>query len=155
MAITRTTTAAQTRAFGERLGRAVFPGAVLALVGDLGAGKTLLAQGVGQGLGVLGPVTSPTFILARLHEGGRLPMLHADLYRLSDEEEAELIGLPDALAGDGVSLVEWADRLQQLLPADHLRVELAWIPGAPERRVLTVAATGPLHSVLEALLEHP
>jgi tRNA threonylcarbamoyladenosine biosynthesis protein TsaE len=142
----------QTRALGERLGRAAFPGAVVALVGDLGVGKTALAQGVGEGLGVVGLVTSPTFILARLHEDGRLPLLHADLYRLADEEEAELVGLPEALVGEGIALVEWADKLPGLLPEDHLRIELSWVPGAPGQRDVVLSARGPRHRVLEGLL---
>ncbi len=142
----------ETRALGERLGREAFPGTVVALVGDLGVGRTAWAQGVGIGLGVGGLVPSPTFILARLHEGGRLPLLHADLYRLSDEEEAELIGLPEALAGEGVALVEWADTMPGLLPDDHLRIELSWIAGEPNCRDVVLLAAGPRHRVLEGLL---
>ncbi len=143
----------QTFALGERLGAAAAPGTVVALVGDLGVGKTLFAQGVGRGLGVPGLVTSPTFVLMRVHEGGRLPLVHADIYRLCDEDEAEHIGLPEALEADSVALVEWADQLPGLLPADHLRVMLRWLPGRPEHRELRVEATGPLHAPLEVLVD--
>jgi tRNA threonylcarbamoyladenosine biosynthesis protein TsaE len=146
---------AWTEAFGERLGRAAFPGAVLALVGDLGVGKTLLTRGVGRGLGVPGSPTSPTFVLMMLHEGGRMPLVHADLYRLADLEEAALAGLPEALAGEGLAVVEWADRLPGLLPPDHLRIELRWIPGKPRQRAIAVEAAGPRHRQLEALLHAP
>lgn len=149
------TSPAWTTALGMRLGRAAFPGAVLALVGDLGVGKTLLTRGIGRGLDLPGAPTSPTFVLMMLHEGGRLPLVHADLYRLADLEEAELVGLPEALAGDGLAVVEWADRLPGLLPADHLRVELRWIPGKPRRRAVRVEATGSRHRPLEALLHAP
>ncbi len=145
----------QTRALGVRIGAAARPGTVVALVGDLGVGKTLLAQGVGEGLGVPGLVTSPTFVLMRLHEGGRLPLVHADIYRLCDEAEAEHIGLPEALAGEGIALVEWADRLPDLLPVDHLRLELEWIPGTPDQRRVRLLATGPRHAPLEALVHGP
>ena len=144
-----------TEAFGERLGRAALPGAVLALVGDLGVGKTLLTRGIGRGLGLPQAPTSPTFVLMMLHDGGRLPLVHADLYRLADLEEAELVGLPEALAGDGLAVVEWADRVPGLLPTDHLRVELRWIPGKPRQRAIAVEATGPRHLPLEALLHAP
>jgi tRNA threonylcarbamoyladenosine biosynthesis protein TsaE len=143
---------ARTRALGERLGRAAFPGAVFALVGDLGAGKTLLTQGIARGLDLPAVPTSPTFVLMMAYEGGRLPLVHADLYRLNDHEEAVLIGLPEALGGDGVAVIEWADRLPGVLPADHLRVELRWIPGAPRRRAVRLLATGPCHRPLEAVL---
>jgi tRNA threonylcarbamoyladenosine biosynthesis protein TsaE len=145
----------QTLALGERIGAVAGPGTVVALVGDLGVGKTLLAQGVGRGLGVTSLVTSPTFVLMVVHEGGRLPLVHADIYRLCDEDEAELIGLPEALAGEGVALVEWADLLPGLLPDDHLRVELRWLPGRPQEREVTLRATGPGHAPLEVLLHEP
>jgi tRNA threonylcarbamoyladenosine biosynthesis protein TsaE len=151
----RYTSPDQTRALGVRLGRAAAPGTVIALVGDLGVGKTLLAQGVGRGLEVESLVTSPTFVLMLVHEGGRLPMVHADIYRLCDEEEAELIGLPEALTGDGVALVEWADLLPGVLPEDHLRLTLRWLPGEPEHREVSLEATGPRHAPLEALIHGP
>lgn len=142
----------QTFALGERLGAAAPAGTVVALVGDLGVGKTLLARGVGLGLGVPSLVTSPTFVLMMNHEGGRLPLVHADLYRLCDEEEAELVGLPEALVSGGVALVEWADMLPGLLPDDHLRVILRWLPGRPDQREVELCATGPRHAGLEALI---
>jgi tRNA threonylcarbamoyladenosine biosynthesis protein TsaE len=142
----------QTLALGERLGVHAPPGTVVALVGDLGVGKTLLARGVGRGLGITSLVTSPTFVLMMNHEGGRLPLAHADLYRLCDEEEAELIGLPEALASGGVALVEWADLLPGLLPDDHLRLTLRWLPGRPGEREVELCATGPRHASLEALI---
>jgi tRNA threonylcarbamoyladenosine biosynthesis protein TsaE len=145
----------QTRALGRRLGVAATSGTVIALLGDLGVGKTLLAQGVGDGLGVEGPVTSPTFVLMRVHEGGRLLLVHADIYRLGDEDEAEAIGLPEALGSDAVVLVEWADLLPELLPEDHLRVELRWLPGRPEEREVVLQATGPRHRPLEAAIDGP
>lgn len=142
----------QTFALGVRIGAVATAGTVVALVGDLGVGKTLLAKGVAEGLSIPGLVTSPTFVLMRVHEGGRLPLIHADLYRLCDEDEAEHIGLPEALASDGVALVEWADLLPGLLPPDHLRIELRWLRARPEERELSLTATGPIHAPLEALL---
>src|SRR5690349_4412526 len=88
-----------THALGARLGALVLPGAVLALVGDLGAGKTALVQGVAAGLGAPGRVQSPTFVLVQPHEGGRLPLWHADWYRLRSEAEAEALGLFEVAMG--------------------------------------------------------
>jgi len=142
----------QTLALGERIGAVATAGTVVALLGDLGVGKTLLAQGVGRGLGVPGLITSPTFVLMRVHEGGRLVLFHADVYRLCDNEEAELIGLPEALESGGIALVEWADNLPGLLPNDHLRVELRWLPGRIDEREVRLEATGPGHAALEVLI---
>lgn len=129
----------QTRALGRALGQVAPPGLVVALVGDLGAGKTCLAQGAGEGLGVAGPVVSPTFVLVAEHDGPR-PLLHADLYRLQVGELAA-IGLEEALEGwPGLALVEWADRFPEVLPPDHLRVCLHLESGG--RRV-EVTAHGP------------
>ena len=135
-----------TRALGRTLGRVAGAGVVVALVGDLGAGKTCFAQGVGQGLEVADAVVSPTFVLIAEHEG-RLPLLHADAYRLAAHELPGL-GLEEAIEGwPGVALVEWADRFPEVLPCDRLEVHLT---EAPEGRRVAIAATGPLH---DAVLE--
>ncbi|HMV70165.1 MAG TPA: tRNA (adenosine(37)-N6)-threonylcarbamoyltransferase complex ATPase subunit type 1 TsaE [Myxococcota bacterium] len=129
-----------TYALGLALGRAAPPGAIVALIGDLGAGKTLLAQGIAAGLGVPGPVQSPTFVVAQEHPDGRLPLVHADLYRVESAAELAQIGLDDRLDGVTVVLVEWADRFPGLLPDDHLAVRLLHAGGG--RRV-EIDARGP------------
>jgi tRNA threonylcarbamoyladenosine biosynthesis protein TsaE len=136
---------ADTHALGVRLGRAVPPQTVLALIGDLGAGKTALVRGLAEGLAVPSRVQSPTFVLVVPHEGGRLPLWHVDLYRLTSLDEIQELGLGE-LASDGVLAVEWADRAPAELPADHLRIELSGLAG----REVTVTATGPRHQALEA-----
>ncbi len=115
-----------TVALGRRLGRHARAGDVVALVGQLGAGKTTLVHGFAEALGVAGPVPSPTFVLVREHRG-RLPLAHADAYRLSGDADAWAIGLDELLPGPGVTVVEWADRIADLLPAETLwiRLELA------------------------------
>jgi tRNA threonylcarbamoyladenosine biosynthesis protein TsaE len=112
------------RALGERLGRACRAGDVIALMGDLGMGKTVLAQGlaVGLGLDAATPVPSPTFTLVNEHTGGRVPLVHADLYRLESPRELAQIGLLDRYNGPEVVVVEWADRFPELLPPDRLDV---------------------------------
>ncbi len=130
-----------TQDLGRRLGRAASPGAVLALTGDLGAGKTCLAQGVGAGLGVQGPITSPTFALIWLHESGRLPFAHADFYRLGDSSELQELGLDELLEGAGVAVVEWAERFEDVLPVDRLGGVLRH--AGPQARELVLTARGP------------
>jgi tRNA threonylcarbamoyladenosine biosynthesis protein TsaE len=134
-----------TRTFGHRLAERLFPGAVVALVGELGAGKTYLARAIAEGLGVADGrvVTSPTFVLIQEHQG-RLPIYHFDAYRLRAEADFADLGVNEYFEGNGVCLVEWADRVPGCLPADHLRVTLT-VTGETSRRA-TVEATGPRHA---------
>jgi tRNA threonylcarbamoyladenosine biosynthesis protein TsaE len=113
-----------TTALGRRLGELLFPGAVVALVGPLGAGKTHFARAVVEGLGGDGRrVSSPTFAL--IHEyPAQLPVYHFDTYRLPDEAAFADLGVAEYFDGDGVCLVEWADRVEGVLPAEHLRVTI-------------------------------
>ena len=131
-----------TLALGEALGRTAMRGTVVALHGDLGAGKTTFCQGVGAGLGIVEPIVSPTFILMAEYEGGRLPLLHADAYRL-EAHEVGAIGLDEALDDwPGIALVEWASRIDVHLPAQHLVVHLRH---AQSGREADVSAVGPNH----------
>ncbi len=125
-----------TAAFGRRLGRLLFPGAVVALIGELGAGKTHLARAVAEGLGVADGrvVTSPTFVLVQEYQG-RLAISHFDAYRLRSEGEFADLGADEYFEAGGVCLVEWADRVPGCLPAEHLRITLA-ITGETSRRAV-------------------
>jgi len=125
----------QTRRLGARLAEFLNPGDVLALMGDLGSGKTRWVQGVCQGLAVTDPVTSPTFTLVNEYQG-RLPIYHVDLYRITNPVEVLTFGLEDYLYGSGVVLIEWADRAQDFLPDDYLTVELYYIEETKRRIVL-------------------
>jgi tRNA threonylcarbamoyladenosine biosynthesis protein TsaE len=137
-----------TLTLGAALGRTAVAGTVAALHGDLGAGKTSLSQGVGHGLGIKASIVSPTFILMAEYEDGRLPLLHADAFRLSGTE-ARSIGLDEAVESwPGVALVEWAGRVPDVLPDDHLDIRIAH---AGDGRTATVRASGPRHEqVLQA-----
>jgi tRNA threonylcarbamoyladenosine biosynthesis protein TsaE len=146
------TSAAVTRRIGQRLGRAAEAGVCLALVGPLGAGKTQLAKGVARGLGVRSVVNSPTFIIVNEH-AGRLPLFHVDAYRLTDADEARQAGVFDERQAQGVTVIEWADRLDGWLPADHLRIELVADSADPNLRRLRWSATGPAHRDLARVLE--
>jgi tRNA threonylcarbamoyladenosine biosynthesis protein TsaE len=129
-----------TAELGERLASAARPGDVVCLWGELGAGKTVLAKGFGRGLGVAGTISSPTFILMAEYEGG-LPLFHVDLYRLADASEALLGGLLDERQADGVTLVEWPDRLGAALPSDRLDIRIAG--AGDEARSIELAASVP------------
>ena len=136
-----------TRALGQRVGEICVPGTVVALVGDLGTGKTVFAKGVGAGLAVPGRIVSPTFVVIQAHEGGRLPFWHADLYRLGEASDLEQLGLDEVLEGDGVVLVEWADRFPEALPNDRLEVRLE---DHATGRCVSIIGFGPRHLALEA-----
>ena len=112
----------ETRALGRALGKTAVPGEVICLDGDLGVGKTVLAQGFAEGLGIAGPVASPTFTIVQTYETGRLPFFHMDVYRLEDEDELEAIGGSEMLEGDAVCLVEWGSRTAGLFPPGTLYV---------------------------------
>lgn len=141
-----------TVALGRRLGGLLFPGAVVALVGALGAGKTQLARAIAEGLAVPDArvVTSPTFVLIQEYLGGRLPIYHFDVYRLAGETAFADLGAHEYLEGDGVCLIEWADRVPGCLPGDHLRIRLE--PTGLVSRRAVLEATGPRHQALLASL---
>ncbi|HEX2193427.1 MAG TPA: tRNA (adenosine(37)-N6)-threonylcarbamoyltransferase complex ATPase subunit type 1 TsaE [Candidatus Limnocylindria bacterium] len=141
----QTASPAETRAVGAALGAASAPGTLLALVGPLGAGKTQLAKGVADGLGVTSVVNSPTFVLMNEHPG-RLRLFHIDAYRLDAPEEAHAAGLLDERQLDGVTVVEWADRLAGWLPDERLELDIGLDAGAvADRRTIRWRAVGPHH----------
>jgi tRNA threonylcarbamoyladenosine biosynthesis protein TsaE len=139
----RTTSAPQTRAVGAAIASMLRAGDVVVLTGDLGTGKTVVAQGIAAALGVDEPVVSPTFTLLREY-AGRLPVRHLDVYRLDHVQEAIDLGLEELL-DDGVVLVEWGEGVRELLPADRLELTLALLPpdeADDDTRRITVAAVG-------------
>lgn len=119
----RVATDDEMRQLGERIARVVGPGDLVVLSGDLGAGKTTLAQGIGRGLGVNGAVVSPTFVIARVHRGGRLPLVHVDAYRLGSIDEVDDLDL-DASVEESLTVVEWGTGLVESLSADRLEVHI-------------------------------
>lgn len=121
--VCRSVEAEETRAIGERLAGVLEPGDVVLLFGELGAGKTTLVQGIARGLEVADHVASPTFTLVREY-AGRLPVTHADVFRLERVQEVIDLGLDEMAGGAGVLLVEWGDAIEELLPPGRLRVEL-------------------------------
>jgi tRNA threonylcarbamoyladenosine biosynthesis protein TsaE len=124
-----------TAAAGEALGRTLGAGDVVALYGELGAGKTCFVQGVARGLDVAGHATSPTFVLVNEYRG-RLPVHHVDAYRTASLDELLDLGLLDLMGGDGVTLLEWADKAEPLLPARTVRVRIEGVGDEP--RAITI-----------------
>lgn len=114
----------ETAALGEKLGQAALPGQVYTLIGDLGVGKTVFTQGFARGLGVSEHVNSPTFTIVQIYEDGRMPFYHFDVYRIGEVEEMEEIGYEDCFYGDGVSLVEWANLVEEILPEHYIRITI-------------------------------
>jgi len=116
----------QTQEFGVRIGKLALPGDVFLLVGELGTGKTCLTQGIARGLNIKDYVLSPSFVLVR-ELYGRLPLYHMDLYRLDRIEEIAELGLDDYLYGDGVCVVEWAEKGLTVLPIEHLLIKIDYL----------------------------
>ena len=129
----------ETEKLGELMGKALEPGIVVALIGELGAGKTTLTKGIARGLDVPDLVHSPTFTLIHEHKG-RLPVYHFDLYRLDTPEQIEDLGYEDYFNGQGVTIIEWAEKIPSLLPDDHLEIRIS---GEDDARTFTLMATGP------------
>lgn len=113
-----------TFATGEKIGREAKPGMLCTLTGDLGVGKTVFTQGIAKGLGVKEYVNSPTFTIAQVYDSGRIPLYHLDVYRIGDVEEMDEIGYEDYFYGGGLCIVEWAERIEELLPEKYMRIVL-------------------------------
>ena len=107
---------------GKELGEKAYAGQVFTLTGDLGVGKTVFTQGLAKGLGIEEPVNSPTFTIVKEYDGGRLPFYHFDVYRIGDVEEMEEVGFDDYVMGEGVSLIEWADLISEILPEKRTEI---------------------------------
>lgn len=106
------------------MGRQIKPGEVICLNGDLGTGKTLFSQGFAKGLGIEDGVNSPTFTIVQQYDEGRMPLYHFDVYRIEDSEEMDEIGFADMIYGDGVCLIEWAERINDILPERYISVTI-------------------------------
>lgn len=138
------TSPAATRELGRRLSRCLVRGDVVLLQGDLGAGKTEFVKGMAEGFRATDLVTSPTFTLLNVYQG-TLPIYHFDLYRLENAEELYNIGFEEFLGGDGVTVIEWAERFPAEMPSEYLQVEL--LPGnAPEERSIRIVSHGARYS---------
>lgn len=153
----RTSSREETIALGERLGRALAPGDVLVLTGDLGAGKTQLTKGIAAGMGVTDDVTSPTFTIEMVYEGTEMPLYHFDLYRLDSPDQLEDTGIFDVLGGDGVCSIEWGEQFADEIGDARVdvfvtRLDDEAVPGQePPREVRLVAHDARGEGLLAAL----
>ena len=130
-----TKTPDDTRELAAELAGLAVAGDIVLLCGDLGAGKTVFVQGFGRALGVTEVITSPTFTLVRTYTGGRLRLLHADVFRLDLTEEIADLGLPELIDDEAVALVEWGDKAEPVLPADFLEIRITYTDADDERRL--------------------
>ena len=122
--IIETNTPKETFDFGKSLGESAKAGTVYTLIGDLGVGKTVLTQGLAKGLEIQEPINSPTFTIVQVYEEGRMPLYHFDVYRIGDVEEMEEIGYEDYFYGEGVTLIEWANLIEEILPEQYTEIKI-------------------------------
>lgn len=128
---------AETREFGIQTGKSAAPGDILALIGDLGTGKTTLTKAIAEGLGITEVITSPTFNIVKEYRSGRIPLYHFDVYRIGDPEEMFEIGYEEYFYGDGLCVVEWADLIEELIPPGAKVIRISH-GGSPDERVYTI-----------------
>ncbi|MCI9527265.1 MAG: tRNA (adenosine(37)-N6)-threonylcarbamoyltransferase complex ATPase subunit type 1 TsaE [Lachnospiraceae bacterium] len=124
MRMTETFSPEETFQLGQKLGEEAKPGEVYTLVGDLGVGKTVLTQGIAKGLLIEEPICSPTFTIVQVYEEGRMPFYHFDVYRIGDIEEMDEIGYEDYFYGQGLTMIEWANLIEEILPEHYLEIRI-------------------------------
>ena len=122
--IIETNSPEETFALGEKIGTEAQPGQLDTLIGDLGVGKTVLTQGIAKGLGIEEPICSPTFTIVQVYEEGRMPFYHFDVYRIGDIEEMDEIGYEDYFYGQGLTMVEWANLIEEILPDSYKQITI-------------------------------
>lgn len=113
-----------TYSLGQQIGKEALPGSVYTLVGDLGVGKTVFTQGLAKGLGISEPVNSPTFTIVQVYDEGRLPFYHFDVYRIGDVSEMDEVGYDEYIYGEGISLIEWANLIEDILPERYTQITI-------------------------------
>ena len=116
--------AEDTHALGKKLGENAKPGDVYTLLGDLGVGKTVLTQGIADGLGIKEAICSPTFTIVQVYDEGRMPFYHFDVYRIGDVEEMDEIGYEDYFYGNGLTMIEWANLIEEILPSKRKEITI-------------------------------
>lgn len=124
MEVFETFSSEETFNIGKRIAGSVKGGEIFTLIGDLGVGKTVFTQGFAKGLGIEEAVNSPTFTIVQVYEAGRVPFYHFDVYRIGDVDEMDEIGYEDYFYGEGVSIIEWADLIKEIIPDSAKRIEI-------------------------------
>ena len=128
----------ETFELGKRIANAVNPGTVILFYGDLGAGKTVMTKGIAAGLGITEMITSPTFTIMQEYEGGRMPLYHLDVYRIEDPDEMEEVGLNEYIYGNGLTVIEWAEQIEDILPDDAIKITIERNVENPEDRDIRI-----------------
>ena len=141
----RTTSANETRTLGERLASSLRPGDVLLLLGDMGVGKSELTRGIARGLGIQGPVASPTFTILQVYDEGHIPLYHFDWYRLESADELYEMGMDEYLGGDGIAIIEWPSQCPEAIPSCRLEITLTTL--ADTVREITWRGVGGFHEM--------
>lgn len=141
----RTTSANETRTLGERLASSLRPGDVLLLLGDMGVGKSELTRGIARGLGIQGPVASPTFTILQVYDEGHIPLYHFDWYRLESADELYEMGMDEYLGGDGIAIIEWPSQCPEAIPS--CRLEITLTTPADTVREITWRGVGGFHEM--------
>ena len=141
----RPTSANETRTLGERLASSLRPGDVLLLLGDMGVGKSELTRGIARGLGIQGPVASPTFTILQVYDEGHIPLYHFDWYRLESADELYEMGMDEYLGGDGIAIIEWPSQCPEAIPP--CRLEITLTPLADTVREITWRGVGGFHEM--------
>lgn len=126
----------QTRNIGQKLAVYLGSGDVVLLYGDMGAGKSELSRGIARGLGIKGPIASPTFTIMQMYETGKIPLYHFDWYRLASSEELFEMGMDEYLGGNGIAVVEWPTQAQDAIPETHLQVRMSSCDDENQRRIV-------------------
>ena len=148
-----TETDEETKNLGASLAPALEIGDIISLTGDLGAGKTQFVQGLAAGLEIKKPVTSPTFVIIKQYNDGHLPLYHFDVYRLDSSRNLHALGYEEYFFGDGVTVIEWGDKIKDILPPDHLEVEFHRSTESANRRTLVITSFGQRSEQLKKELE--
>lgn len=142
----------ETTKLGKELGKILNPGDIICLTGDLGTGKTHITKGISQGLGITDNITSPTFTIVNEYNSGRLKLYHFDVYRVSDPDEIYAIGFDDYIFGDGVSIIEWANYIEEILPKDYLHIYITKDLSKGENyRKITITPYGEKYNYVKGL----
>ena len=137
---------------GKKLGASARPGDIFCLTGDLGTGKTHFSKGFAEGLGVTETITSPTFTIVNEYHSGRIPLFHFDVYRVSDPDEIMAIGFDEYIFGNGVTLIEWANYIEDILPEEFVHINISKLPEAGETyRKVKITAYGERYKDFEEI----
>lgn len=140
----------QTTELGVQIGKLANPGDIICLTGDLGAGKTHLSKGIAEGLGITDHITSPTFTIVNEYDG-RLKLYHFDVYRVNDPDEISAIGFDEYIFSDGVSIIEWANYIEELIPEEHISINITKAPEDINSRKIVIEGYGDRYNYIKGI----